>query len=453
MTGTRARTDRRWTPRGQVADAVRGTAGRISWGLGDQAVSSLTNFAVGAFVARTLGATAFGIFSLVWVTYGVIVNISRGLASDPLLVRFSGEPDSAQRAAVGRMTGTAAVIGLVVGIACVLIGAIAGGPLGAAFVALGIVAPALLLQDAWRFAFFAAGQGRKAFANDLLWGAALIPSMLFTARFEAGVSAYVLAWGLPAALAAAVGCLQARLLPRPASVRSWLRDHRDLGPRYLAENVCTGGGSQLRMYGVGAVAGLAAVGTIRGGELLVGPFLAVLMGLSLVAVPEAARVLRRSARRLPLFCAVLGGGQAAAALLWGLMLLFVVPDAAGRFVLGSLWEPSFALIVPITMSVMNASLAMGAAAGLRALGAARRSLRAQLVNSTAYVIGGIAGATVAGAYGSAWGVAVATLLGAGATWLQFRAGLADAGHRPRADAAAGAPGPPSEHDENTRGAT
>lgn len=447
MTSIRDRPGLRWIPRGPVAAAVRASAGRVSWGLADQAVSSLTNFAVGAFVARTLGATAFGIFSLVWVTYGVILNVSRGLASDPLVVRFSGEPDSTQRAAVGRMTGTATVIGLVVGVGCLLVGAVVGGPLGAAFAALGVVAPALLLQDAWRYAFFAAGQGRKAFLNDLLWGLTLIPSMVVTASSGAGVFAFVLAWGLPAALAATFGCVQARLLPRPASVRQWLRDHRDLGPRYLAENVSIGGGSQLRMYGVGAVAGFAAVGTIRGGELLVGPFLAVLMGLSLVAVPEAARVLRRSARRLPQFCAVLGGGQAAAALLWGLTLLFLLPDEAGRFVLGSLWEPSYALVVPITLSVMNASLATGATAGLRALGAARRSLRAQLVTSAGYVVGGITGAVLAGAYGSAWGVAIATLLGACVTWLQLRAALADARRHPRTGPSTGATERPSEHDE------
>lgn len=70
--------------------AVRAMAGRLSWGLGDQAVSSLTNFVVGLYVARSLGATAFGVFSIAWVTYGVILNVSRGLATDPLMVRFSG---------------------------------------------------------------------------------------------------------------------------------------------------------------------------------------------------------------------------------------------------------------------------------------------------------------------------------------------------------------------------
>jgi hypothetical protein len=42
---------------------------RLSWGVADQAVSSLTNFAVTIYVARMLGATQFGAFSLAYVTY------------------------------------------------------------------------------------------------------------------------------------------------------------------------------------------------------------------------------------------------------------------------------------------------------------------------------------------------------------------------------------------------
>ena len=33
-----------------LSRTVRATAGRISWGLGDQAVSSITNFAVGIVI-------------------------------------------------------------------------------------------------------------------------------------------------------------------------------------------------------------------------------------------------------------------------------------------------------------------------------------------------------------------------------------------------------------------
>lgn len=407
-----------------MSRTVRATAGRVSWGLADQAVSSLTNFAVGIFVARSLGVTGFGVFTIAWVTYGVVLNVSRGLATDPLVVRFSGVPAGSWRAAVSRSSGTALLIGLVSGAVSVLAGTALGGTIGASFVALGLVLPALLLQDSWRFAFFAAGQGRKALTNDIVWAAALIPALVFAAD-NGSVFGFVLAWGLSGAIAAGYGCVQTRLLPQLAGMRAWLRQQRDLGPRYLVENVSNSGASQLRMYGVGAIAGLADVGALRGAELLLGPFLALLMGLSLVAVPEAARVLRRAPHRLPHFCLILGGGQAAAALAWGLTLLVLVPDAVGRLVLGSVWEPASALILPVTLSVTGAGLVAGAAAGLRALGASRRSLRAQLFASTAYLSAGIVGATVAGALGASWGSALAMWFGAAVWWFQLRAGLRD----------------------------
>ncbi|WP_431984452.1 hypothetical protein [Streptomyces qinglanensis] len=408
--------------------ARRAVVGRLSWGLADQAASSMTNFAVGVYVARSLGLAAFGAFSLAWVTYGVVLSISRGMATDPLVVRFSGVPDASWRGAVARASGTALGVGATVGAVCLALGPALGGQVGSAFACLGVLLPGLLLQDAWRYAFFAAGTGRKAFVNDLVWGVALVPAMVGAARVGT-VAAFVLAWGASAAVAAAYGCLQSGILPRLTGVPAWLRDHRDLGYRYLVENTCVSGASQLRAYGLGAIAGVGAVGVIRGAELLLGPFLAVLMGLSLVTVAEAARVLRRAPHRLGPFCLLLGGGQAAAALLWGGALL-LLPDRAGALVLGDVWHSAAELIVPATLGVAGAGLGTGAAAGLRALAAARRSLRSQLVASACYVGGGLGGAAAAGTVGSAWGVAAATLLGSAVWWLQLRSALRERHHHP-----------------------
>lgn len=401
---------------------LRGPLRRLSWGLGDQAVSSLTNFAVGMFVARSLGATDFGIFSLAWVTYGVALNISRGLATDPLVVRFSGVDTPSWRGAVSRSGGTAVAVGLVTGLCCVLGGIGLGGHLASAFVALGIVMPGLLLQDAWRYSFFAHGQGGRAFANDMVWAVALVPALLLADRHPS-VLGFVLAWGLAGGLAAVFGAVQARIVPSVRATLVWLREQRDLGGRYLVENVTLGGSTQLWMYGLGAIAGLAAVGAVRGAQLLLGPFLALLMGLSLVAVPEAARVLRRSAHRLPLFCMLLGGIQLVAALVWGLGILFLLPDAVGTLVLGSVWGPALAVVLPATVSTMCAGFATGAASGLRALGAARRSLRAQLLVSATMVVGGLAGAALDGARGSYWGVALASIFRIAVWWWQLRAAM------------------------------
>lgn len=403
-------------------------AGRLSWGLADQAVSSLTNFAVGIFVARSLGAVAFGVFTLAWVTFGVVLNVSRGLATDPLVVRFSGVPVEDWRRAAARSAGTAMCIGFLTGAICLLVAtaasAVAGPSVTGAFLALSMVLPGLLLQDGWRFAFFASGQGGKAFTNDVVWGIALVPALLLAAQ-QGTVFAFVLAWGVSGAVAAGCGCLQTRLLPLLPKTPRWLREHRDLGTRYLIENVTNSGAGQLRMYGIGAIAGFADVGAIRGAELLVGPFLAVLMGLSMVAVPEASRVLRTAPSRLRPFCAVLSGGQAAAALTWGLAVLLLLPEAAGNAVLGDVWEPASALLLPITLSVTCAGVVAGAAAGLRALGAARLSLRAQLIASSAYLSAGLAGAAIAGAFGAAWGSALAMCFGAAVWWLYLNAGCRD----------------------------
>lgn len=404
-----------------AGSARRALVGRLSWGLADQAASSMSNFAVGIYVARSLGPAAFGAFSLAWVTYGVVLNVSRGLATDPLVVRFSGVPDTSWRGAVARSSGTALGVGAVLGAACLVVGLGLGGGVGSAFAVLGVVLPALLLQDAWRYSFFAAGTGKKAFVNDVVWCVALVPAMVVADRVGS-VAAFVLAWGASAAVAAGYGCLQSGIRPRTTRARGWLREQRDLGYRYLVENVGLSGAHQLRAYGLGAIVGISAVGAVRGAELLLGPFLAVLMGLSLVTVAEAARVLRRAPERLGRFCLLLGGGQAAAALLWGAALL-LMPDRLGELALGGVWHSAAQLIVPATLGVAGASLGTGAAAGLRALGAARRSLRCQLFASVCYVGGGLGGAVVAGTVGSAWGVAAATVGSSAVWWLHLRAAL------------------------------
>ena len=134
---------------------------RLGWGVVDQAVSSLTNFAVSIYVVHALGVVQFGAFSLAYVTYAFALTASRGLATDPLMVRFSGTALPIWKRAVARCTGTAAVVGFAIG-ACVLTAAILlGGAVRGAFLALGLTLPGLLLQDSWRYSFFALGTAAR----------------------------------------------------------------------------------------------------------------------------------------------------------------------------------------------------------------------------------------------------------------------------------------------------
>ena len=399
---------------------------RLGWGVVDQGISSLSNFAIGLFVARSFGASTFGAFTLAYITYAFVLNAARGLATDPLLVRYSGEVNRRWRRATSAATGTAVLVGVVGGAVCVIVGLLLPNPVRSAFVALGIVLPALVLQDSWRFAFFAAGRGFSAFINDLFWTVLLILALVgLHGRADGGAARCLLAFGGTAALAALLGAMQARVLPRPHRVWWWLGAHRQISVRYLAENVSFSGASRLRSYVLGGVAGLAAVGYVRASEILMGPFMVVLMGISQVAVPEASRVFQRNSGHLARFSFALGGSQAAAAVVWGIILMTVFPLGPGHAVLKELWTPTAQLLPAITLTVAATSFATAATAGLRAMGVARRSLRAQLTASAAYLIASTAGAFLGGALGTSWGVTIAQIFAALVWWHQLRSALAD----------------------------
>jgi O-antigen/teichoic acid export membrane protein len=444
----RARHNRdRSQPAGMTADTARsglwrsGTAvfrrlrsqavRRVGWGVADQGVSSLTNFAVTIYVARTLGAAQLGAFSLAYVTYGFALNASRGLATDPLMVRFSGKDLPAWRRAVANCTGTAAIVGVAAGI-CVLWAAILiGGTAGAAFLALGLTLPGLMLQDSWRYSFFALGRGSRAFLNDTVWAVTLIPALvLLRVTGHANVFWFVLAWGAAAAPAAAFGLLQARVVPRLSGTWGWLRQHRDLGPRYLAEGTSSSAAIQLRSYGVGLLLGLAALGYVQAATTLMGPITILFLGMGLVLLPEAARLLHRSPQHLPLFCILVSVGLAAAALAWGVALLVVVPRGFGGRLLGPIWRPAYPLILPQALFVVGQAVASGAGTGLHALGAARRSLRVAVLASVLYVVCAMAGAAEGGAAGTVRGAAIAAWIGALLAWWQLRAAMRESGKMP-----------------------
>jgi O-antigen/teichoic acid export membrane protein len=404
---------------------------RLGWGVADQgissvSISSVSNFALGLFVARSFGASSFGAFALAYITYTVIINASRGLATDPLLVRYSGDASDRWRSATSAATGTALAVGVAAGVLCVVAGLLLPDSVGPVFVALGVGLPGLTLQDSWRFAFFACRRGSSAFVNDLVWTVLLILSLVvLQVAWNGDAASCLLAFGGTAALAALLGSVQAHTLPRPMHAVSWLREQHQLSVRYLVENVSISGATQIRTFVLAGVAGLAAVGYVRASEILMGPFFVVLMGVSQVAVPEASRVFHQESRRLTRFCLIIGGLQAAAAIAWGLILVTVFPLGPGPALLKELWIPTAQLVPAITLTVAAASFVTAATAGLRAMGVARRSLRAQLIGSAAYAIGGSVGAILAGALGTSWGVTVALCFSALVWWHQLRSALDD----------------------------
>ena len=161
----------------------------------------------------------------------------------------------------------------------------------------------------------------------------------------------------------------------------------------------------------------------------------VLMGISLVTVPEAARVLRRSPRHLEPYCLAVGAGLAVMAMAWGVFLLIVLPHGLGGVLLGGLWKPAYALVIPFTITIMGAGLQVGSAAGLHALGAARRSLRVMMITSAHLPRlqpdrSLLARAGLGGAVGTVRGGALAAWIAALLWWRQLRTGMRESAEIP-----------------------
>ena len=338
------------------------------------------------------------------------------------MVRYSGATGGRWRVATAAASATGIMVGTVAGVGCVVAGLLLPQPVGPALIALGVVLPGL--------AFFAAGRPRAALLNDVVWTVLLLLALVVVhcAGNQAdpvGVVLCLVAFGGTASIAAMFGLQQTRVLPWPSLVPGWLREHRELSFRYLIENVSASGAVQIRASVLGAVAGIASVGYLRGAEILMGPFLVVLSGVSQVAVPEASRIFHKNSHRLPHFCAILGGAQAVTAFAWGVVLLLVLPLGLGHLLLDEVWAPASTLILPVTLNVCAMSFLNAVTAGLRATGAARRSLQARLATSFAYLLLGVSGAILFGAQGACWGAVLATSLGVLISSLHLRAALYD----------------------------
>jgi O-antigen/teichoic acid export membrane protein len=411
-------TDGRATP-------FAGIAGRLGWGLADQGLSSLTNFVLGVLVARTVGLTQFGAFSLAFAAYLIVASLSRAVNAQPLLIRYSGVPAPDWRRGASAGTGTALLIGIAAAILALGIAVASGGSLRSAFLALALVFPGLIVQDAWRFAFFADGRGRSAFYNDLVWAGTQLAALSIAINIGAGTVFWaVIAWGGAATLAALIAAAQARLIPRPLAAHDWWDEHRDLIPPYIGEALANIMAGQLLLYAVGMVTGLAVVGALRGAQILLGPLYVVVQGAYLVAVPEAVRVLRSSPPRFARLCLAAGLSLAGAAIAWTAVLV-LLPESFGHLLMGTVWDPARAVLLAWGLSFAASNLGSGAAIGLRAMAAAPRTLRAAVIASIFVFVGAVAGAAVAGLEGTAWGVLFTQVIGIGVWWWEFRGGYRD----------------------------
>jgi hypothetical protein len=403
---------------------------RLAWGAVDQLISSATNLLASAIVVRQCGADGFGAFSISFAVYLFATGITRAVVSEPLLVKYSGSlaPSDIQR--LGRRGLFVALqLGVVAAVVSAGVGAIVPQvDLKAALLATAVVFPGLLAQDAWRFIVVAQGRPRSAAWNDLLWAAIEVPVLLALINGHVrSVGPYVLAWGAPASLALVLAIASSRSWPSAVSIRTWYREHAALASRFVVEAIAIHGTSQLTIYGVGGVLGLAGLGTIRVAQLAFAPVNLLQNGARIVAIPEAIRARQAGDAPFFRFCVALSVLIACAT---GVVALSVVllPASAGQALLGAEWHHARRLLLPAFLERAFLVASVGAFVGLRAMQASNRSMVARVWTELLTTVAGVLGALIGGIEGALYGLAVAQGIGTLLWWVGFRRSMA-AGHR------------------------
>ncbi|MFJ3199695.1 hypothetical protein [Streptomyces sp. NPDC086989] len=386
----------------------------------DQAASSATNILVLVLAARLSSASGFADFSMVYVTFSVLLGLNMAYVGQTVVL----EKDEGRLGAVCR-SGPAftAAASAAAGATLAVVGAALPGDGGRGFLALGLVLPLVLVQDGLRYCFSALRTPERALAADALRLVCVVAALLLQPE-GASAGRLVLVWGVSALPALALGLWLLRPYVRGArtDLRPYLR-RGHLGQRFVVEFAVGNGSSQLAVLGLGVFATPLAVGALRGATTLFGPLNVLFNSANAFGPPVVGRASgKRGVVRLTVLMgavlAVLGAGWAAA--------LYALPADLGRRLLGETWAAASALLPATGAQYAVMGLGTCALLTLRVLNP-RATLSLQVVFSLLSVALLLGGYAVWGVSGAAWGLAAGSALKAAAAWLRVSRTPAPAG--------------------------
>lgn len=380
-----------------------------------QGISSASNMGVSLVAARYLSETAFGAFAAAYAAYVVITGLMRAMIGEATLVR-SKNGDSPSRDVLASVFAFGIIA---VGILAVAQLAVVGD-LQRTVQALAVALMPMLILDAGRYLAFSKQVPAFALSLDVIWALPQIVLLgVLIATNALTPTTAMAAWGCSAALGALAVILRVGL-PRPSI--GWVKEQWGLSGPYTAEWFVSAGVAQLSILLLGVLAGLEALGSIRGASVLFGPLNVLYMGMIAALVPANIGVapgrLLTQARGAAAFMA------GAAVLLLAMSL--ALPPSLGSSLLGATWESANPLFLAVGLAALFNGIAAGAAAGLRSLRAAKATLRLRMISAPLMLGASVTGAVLGSANGFAWGTAMATAATAILWWRSF---LAESGGR------------------------
>jgi len=371
--------------------------------IADQGVNSVSNFALVALAAVASTPVEFGQFSIAYAFFLFFLGAGRALVGETLLVRESRQMTAAPGAVMGAALTFALPGGVLLGVIALFI----PDPFRVVWFALAVAAVVAPVQDALRFIALAEGRSDRALLLDAIWTVPAIAAMIPLAWAGVGAAWIVAVWLGGAVVSLLVGALLSRAVPRPWQGMRWLGGHRSSAVRYVLEFSSLNASTLLVWVLLAPLLGAAAVGALRGAQLLMSPLNTVFASLRIAMIPELIRVADSPRYRRRLW--ELAGILSVAVVLWGGAVL-IIDGGIGRLILGATWdgaEPLRGAFVAQYIALAGYTLLL-TMFRVHALDRASSRMRGLLAVATLALP--LALAVPAGAIGAAWGFTAAVAL-------------------------------------------
>lgn len=378
---------------------------RASWSVVDQGLSAASNLLLSVIVARTLSAEEFGGFAVAFLIFGFLIATTRATISQPLQITFSGEPPAVWTAATRSAIAASLVLGGASGSVVALTGLALANTTGHALVAVGVCLPGLLAQDTCRLAFFSSGRAKQAAFNDGLWTvlefAGLGAALVLGVKNEV---VFIVCWGGAATVAAVVAIRLLRTAPAFRGCLAWMLGQRRLTGYLFAEHLLGEGLGQVGILAVGVAGSASDVGSIRAGQVLLGPLNVIMTAVSIFGIPEIAKRRTMDRRQRVRFCWAMSLGMCAVTLGYTAVVL-VLPDGIGTMLFGDTWSGAQSVLLPLSALALAVAIGAGPGVSLYGMGRARTTFGLNLLKAPTLVILLVLGIWLGGVVGAAWALA------------------------------------------------
>jgi len=293
---------RRLTIRSRLlASPVASLMHRGAWGVADQALMSLTNFATLVFIARSVSPASFGLFSLALTAITLEMALAASVLNQPFTVISASRSGSGYRRYLTSVLLAQAAFATLATLPVVL-SAVVAAALGWKIAALIVmVAPAMVawqLQEFLRDALYVESRLPAAFLNDVISYGSQLAAVVIASQAGVLTPVNCLAIvGATSGLAALVGLIQLRSsITRSLSRTDLVADNVEnwrFGKWTLGGTVLSLTSNSAVPFVLAALSGAASAGVLRVMVTAMAPTRVLLRGLQMSFGPAAARVLER----------------------------------------------------------------------------------------------------------------------------------------------------------------